>query len=294
MLAGVVAALLAGTAIAQPEKEVESPPGGYNAAKLGEVLKKMGYDAQPQQSPGSYLVTINREGIVYTTRVLVSSDRTNIWITTILDVVPPAVAANPEASRRLLLENETIGPARFTYNGIDSVFHLSQKLGNRAMTPAKLKKAIEENDALARKTAPLWRYEAFVRIGKVPAEVLEPELKKFQGEWTLTESFEAGAKIPDERIKNLKPVIRFDGTKYSLQVGANIDARTIAIDPRGEVGRIDFITTEGSVLTGSYKLEGDVLTIVAPADAKLGRLKDFEMKPGSKNTKLVMKRTPKS
>src|SRR5437016_5993790 len=89
-LAGLAVVLLTAAAAADTAKETEPPQGGFTTDKLGETLKKLGYDAKPGSLPGSYLINVTRDGTTYYTRVLLSSDRTNLWLNVVVLELPNA------------------------------------------------------------------------------------------------------------------------------------------------------------------------------------------------------------
>jgi uncharacterized protein (TIGR03067 family) len=288
-LALLAASILAATVRAEPE--TQPPAGGFTVAKLKEAIGKLGYDLMPHSTDEIFWISVNREKTAFSVRVSLSSDRTNLWMTTPLNDLSESHMTNQEAIRRLLQENETIGPARFSFLEAEKNLRLQRPTPNRDMSAVKLRKEIESFDALARKTKPLWLREAFIRIGSVPPEVLQEGRDHLKGEWQVLEMWNFDKPVPTENIQKTKPVFRFDGDKVHTVNGGSTSTANYMVDPRGKLGRIDLI--EKNVAThGIYKLENDTLTLLFSAIGD-DRPTDAEMKPNPKVIKIVLKRAGK-
>lgn len=289
-LAAVALAALTAPALATSDKGPAPPPGGYTPAGLGEALTKLGYDAKPQNgAPGSYVIKVDR-GYPIHYRVSLSSDLTYLWMSVRLSEVGDPARMNPEALRRLLEENEKNGPVRFTYNEATRSIEIKSHVGNMEMTPARLRKTIDALDGLIRRQAPLWTLDSLVRIGSVPAEITGPELALLAGEWTVEAVWVGGTPSPADEIAKNNLRLRFAGDKFTITTGGNSSVSDITVDPRGPVKRIDAVQN-GVLNAGIYRLEGDKLIIVFASTNGLDRPAGFDVKPGDKSVKYILKRT---
>jgi hypothetical protein len=63
----------------------------------------------------------------------------------------------------LLRENWALAPAHFAFN--KDGLYLHRSLENRGLTPVRLRKEIDEFDALVRRTSPIWSKKNFAPPG---------------------------------------------------------------------------------------------------------------------------------
>jgi uncharacterized protein (TIGR03067 family) len=290
LVGSVVLLAAAAVATAQDAKPGPTPPpGGYTLAQLGETLKKLGYEPEAiGNAKDSFRIAITRNDRKITYTLWIDSvNAAVIWCDTVLARFSDKCQPNAEALRRLLEENDRIGPSVFNYDKADRSLFLSGPIPNQDLTPAALRKAIDACDETARKAEPLWRFCNLVRLSTVPADVAGPAIAALQGEWTAVELVNLGTTVPKEQLAQLS--IRFDGDRMYASNGQMKITTTVVVDPRRQPAAIDMITAEGAIELAIYQLDGDTLTIVFRPNHK-PRATGFEIKPGEQMSKMVLKR----
>jgi uncharacterized protein (TIGR03067 family) len=276
--------------VAGKGKPVEPPAGGYTLEKLVEALTKLGYEPTVHgANKDRCWITVNRGDYQTTVAFSFTSDRKTIWLECPLATVTFPAQAPSKAVRRLLEENERIGPAHFVYDPSDKRFRLYQGIGNHDWTPAKLRKEIEKFDDITRKTEPVWRIDNFLRLETVPDDVARPEFAKLEGTWKLIEGSEGGKVTPPEQLAKANVLVTIKGNKLTVDAPTGKLEWTIFVDPAHQPKAADFIGPQDRVEAGIYKLEGDKLTIHISA-VGMERPVNFTTTENDKRSILVLQR----
>jgi uncharacterized protein (TIGR03067 family) len=109
------------------------------------------------------------------------------------------------------------------------------------------------------------------------ADQPKKELDKLQGTWTVISAERAGEKVPEERTKSWKLVIK--GDKYSFEPGDQSIEGTYKVDPSKTPKAIDATRSngqdKGKTLYGIYALSGDELKMCFSEPGKEERPKEF-------------------
>ncbi|HZP38275.1 MAG TPA: hypothetical protein VFE48_17450 [Methylomirabilota bacterium] len=156
-----LAGLLAGAAAAQPARPAPGP-GRLDAAGLRAALTALGYPAREVQNEAGveYEIVLRlRTGSAVTTRVTLSKDGSLVWLVAWLKKVPAGRTVSGNAVLDMLVENDTIGPAHFSYNEKVRWFFLNSPIVNRDLTPERLRGEIDHVAGIAARTEPLWDFE---------------------------------------------------------------------------------------------------------------------------------------
>lgn len=282
---GLVATSLLGQ---PPTKPAEPRPGAYTPVQLIEVLTKLGYEPNVYgDKKDRCWVSLNRGIYKTTVNFTISNDGTILWFDTPLTTVTFPAQSPPKAMKKLLEENEKIGPAHYVFDASDKRFHLQQPNANRDWTPAGLRKKLEAFDDLLRNQEPNWRIDNFLRLAPVPAEKSKPELDLLQGNWRLVEGMQNGVAASPDVLAQNKVIITISGNHLESGVAPNKQEWSFFVDPNHQPKAVDFIGSTGRVEAGIYKLEGDRLTIHLSA-VGLERPANFTTPPGDKRNVLVL------
>jgi uncharacterized protein (TIGR03067 family) len=284
----VLAWFAIGAAAQQPAQAPVPPPGGYTGEKLGEALRKLGFEVEEKNKEKTlYWIRINRDNRIFTHRVTLNPPLTLLWLETTVGNIDDPANVPPTSMRRLLEENKNIGPAHFTYKTDNKQIELYEGSANSDWTPVKLRKMIDSFDSLARKTEPIWRGDNFVKLWGVPEEIARKELDQLKGEWALKAGWQYGVAITADQIEKSKVRISIQGNKFSYPPLK--EPKTAVVDPRRTPKAMDLIESNGRVETCIYKLEENVLTIVT-LGVGVVRPDGFDVKPESKTSKLIFNR----
>jgi uncharacterized protein (TIGR03067 family) len=283
--------LLAATTAARPQDAGGPSPPRLTHKRLGEMLTKLGFEPKERRND-YYHISIARDKLTFTYVVRHLDRRGVILLDTKLGDLPDNEQAPPLALRRLLEENEALGPTMFIYVKAEKAIYLAHPVEDRDLTSARLRKEIEIFNGLARKAYKLARGDNFVKLWGVPEEAANAGLAALRGEWQVMDFWTGGKLTPRGTLKKINFRAVINGTKLSWvsSQGAAVkkDDWTIAADPRRDPKAIDLINKDGQVQAAIYTLEGDTLTVVAAIDTGLPRPADFEA--GKKSVKIVLKR----
>src|SRR5205807_79753 len=92
-------------------------------------------------------------------------------------------------------------------------------------------------------------------------DAAKKDLEKFQGTWVLVSLEAEGAKMPEDRLKDRKLVLK--GSAYSWTSGAKGEAGTFTLDPTKRPKAINSTPTDGTnkgkTRKGIYAIEGETL-----------------------------------
>jgi uncharacterized protein (TIGR03067 family) len=287
----VTAVVVAPLSAQQPAKPVDPPPGGYTPAQLIETLNKLGYEPTVYGSTKEKCwISLNRGDYRTTVAFEISSDRTTIWFDGPLHIMTNPEQIPPQTVKRLLQENEKIGPAHYTYDASNKRFHLYRSHDNHDWTPKKLRQEIEQFDDVLRKQEPNWRIDNFIRLAPVPPAVEKAEQARLEGTWKLVGGRQNGVETPSEQVEKANVIVTIKGNKFTSKADGKTQVWTIFLDPTRKTQAADFVL-DGTerVEPCIYKLEGDKLTIHISAIG-VDRPTSFDIPEGDKRSVLVLVR----
>jgi erythromycin esterase len=124
---------------------------------------------------------------------------------------------------------------------------------------------------------------------------VQKELERFQGEWVMAANESNGAKLPDERLKNYRRIVK--GDAYTVTTANDTGTSTFrgrfAIKPQTNPGEIDVEPEHGEIMQGIYQFEGERL-IICLAPSGLPRPTRFEAGDGTRATITVWQRATRT
>lgn len=125
--------------------------------------------------------------------------------------------------------------------------------------------------------------------------VLEKEMKKFEGNWTIESSVTGGVEIPADQLKGF--LVIYEGDKHTLKYGDKVfQVGTQKIDPSKTPKTIDVTMSDGpskgAVMLGIYEFDADTLKVCFDPEGKK-RPTEFKSATGSANFLNVHKRVKK-
>ena len=121
------------------------------------------------------------------------------------------------------------------------------------------------------------------------------DLKKFEGNWTITSWRQYGQDLEKEGLETAKWTVK--GDKYTFAMGGNEEEGKIKLDSSKKPATIDLDITEGmdkgKGQPGIYKIDGDTITIALAAPGAKDRPKDFTSTEDNMQILVTMKRKRK-
>lgn len=123
---------------------------------LKTMLSNMGYEPKPLSK--GYLLAIKQDTWTLNMQVVLSGDGRKLGLNANLGKVedPSTVAADQWL--KLLISNGDIDPSAFYFDKDQKKLYLHRSFDNRAMTPAWLRKEIENFAGNIRSTEALWKF----------------------------------------------------------------------------------------------------------------------------------------
>jgi len=110
----------------------------------------------------------------------------------------------------------------------------------------------------------------------VGADTPKDAAKKLDGTWLMVSGEEEGKKLPEDRVKKARLVIK--GNEHLVQVGSDTLKGTHKVDTASKPYTIDAMDTEGRFkgkpMLGIYELDGDQFKVCFNHPGK-ARPKDF-------------------
>lgn len=187
---------LVGTVRAQ-EPAKEDPCGRLEDADLPKLLENMGY-APEKVDDGVYRVVIDQDNWTIYLRFSLSTDGgQKVWITTSFGEIPNWEKAPAEPLMKLLILNDSIGPAHFyvTQSGTSRKLNLAKAVDNRGITASVLRREIDKFVGSVKSTADNWDTASWTKTPGVPGDVPAgtPAAGTSTGEGTTSPGSEAAA-----------------------------------------------------------------------------------------------------
>jgi uncharacterized protein (TIGR03067 family) len=281
-------------AFGQPDKKDPPPTGTLTSARLGKLLKDLGYEPS-ELSAEVYQVSLDREGWKVHVMVSLTAGGDRVWFESKFAPIAQPEAVPASAWRKLLEENDRIGPAHFTFDKNDKRIHLYKSVDNVGLVPARLKKELDAFDATVRRTQAVWRAENFapgeaIMVAPRPADAPADEAAALRGKWRVVRVETRGESVTDDRLAKFKPSFTIDGDRAILKLGLEPErAVRVKIDPTQKPKRIDFVDDKDRVEAGIYLMEAGLLTVCV-GGAGEERPRQFITDPKSKAWLLVLKR----
>lgn len=156
LAAAVVAlGLVVSAAHAQPERGVAR----LEHAGLRGLLATLGYQPRElrNESGPEFEITLRPPGgLAISTRVTLSKDGTLVWLVAWLKKVPPGRTISGNAILDMLVENDAIGPAHFSYNESRRWFFLNKPVLNQGLTADRLQGELQQLASTVARTEALW------------------------------------------------------------------------------------------------------------------------------------------
>jgi uncharacterized protein (TIGR03067 family) len=280
-------------AFGQSKKEPTST-GSFSGKQMAGLLKDMGYEPQ-ELSDEVYQVSLERDGWKVHMMISLTKDGERFWLESKFAPIAEPDLVPAAAWRKLIEENERIGPAYFSFDKSDKRIHLYKSFDNVGLNPARLKKELDAFDATVRRTQTVWRVENFAPaepLEVVPRAVEAPTdpMTALRGAWRVVRIEVKGEAVGDERIAKLRPSFALDGSKAVIKIGVEPERNvTVKIDAGAKPKRIDFTDEKGRVESGIYAFESDLLMLCV-AGAGEERPRQFLSEAKNKTWLLVLKR----
>jgi hypothetical protein len=180
ILTGVLAAALTLTGLYggnalradEPKQEVkkETKKGVLTDESLKEMLENMGYTPEVIRNGNGqvfYKISMKSDGWDFIQYVTLSTDKTNVWFLVSLADVPDDLTS-VEPLKKLLAENNKIGPCHFTLDG--KTIWMRLQIANSDVTPARLRTSIDTMNSNVKSTYGLWNTSAWPRKDVVKVE----------------------------------------------------------------------------------------------------------------------------
>jgi hypothetical protein len=147
------------SAAPRPPEEKKTAPASSGRAltpeTLPEFLENMGYEPKVLESKSCELKIETGTWTVYVT-VGVSPNQQHVWLSASFPVVPDPAKIPASVLRRMLEENDSIGPAHFVFNKSQKRFYIYRAIDNHGVTPARFRSELAKFSGLIPQTSQLW------------------------------------------------------------------------------------------------------------------------------------------
>ncbi len=126
---------------------------------------------------------------------------------------------------------------------------------------------------------------AFVLLLGLADETKKTDAERLQGNWTVSEFLDEGAKMPSEKMS-----VTFKDDKMHLLVdGKEEETYTFKLDSSKKPARIDIIEKEGKI-PGIYEIDSDTVKLCWNKTGKDERPTDFKATEKNRWSLMVLKR----
>lgn len=139
-----------------PPKQEESAGQSLTDDTLKSTLDNMGYE--PKKLSKGYLLAIKQDNWTLNMQVVISPDGRKMGLNSNLGMVEDPSTITAKQWMDLLVSNGEIDPSAFYFDKEQKKLYLHRSFDNRAITPAVLRKEIENFAGNIRKTSDLWSF----------------------------------------------------------------------------------------------------------------------------------------
>ena len=139
-----------------PPKPVEASGQTLTEDTLKTVLDNMGYE--PKKLTKGYLIAIKQDTWTLNMQIVLSPDGRKVGLNSNLGAVEDPASIQASQWMNLLIANGNIDPSAFYFDKDQKKLYLHRSFDNRAITPASLKKEIENFAGNIVKTDDLWKF----------------------------------------------------------------------------------------------------------------------------------------
>jgi len=139
-----------------PPKQTEVAGQTLTEDTLKSVLDNMGYE--PRKLSKGYLLAIKQDTWTINMQVVLSPDGRKVGLNSNLGSVPDPATVQADQWMSLLIANGDIDPSAFYFDKTQKKLYLHRSFDNRAITPANLRKEIENFAGNVKQTENLWKF----------------------------------------------------------------------------------------------------------------------------------------
>ena len=154
--ATLCATALCGSLVFLPFVHRDDEPSALDNAGLQSMLDNMGYSPKPLSN--GYLISIKQDSWTYNMQLLLSSDGSKIGMNANLGVVEDPSTITSDQWRTLLEKNEDVDPSSFYFDKENKKLYIHRALDNRQVTPAFMRKQIENFCSNIHDTSDEWGF----------------------------------------------------------------------------------------------------------------------------------------
>ncbi|HLK61345.1 MAG TPA: hypothetical protein VKU00_32645 [Chthonomonadaceae bacterium] len=127
-----------------------------NDESLKQMLENMGYE--PKKLTKGYLIVLKQDSWTLNMQIVLSGDTEKMGLNANLGKVEDPSGVSASQWMDLLISNGDIDPSAFYFDKDQKKLYLHRSFDNRAVTPAVLRKQIENFADNIRKTEALWKF----------------------------------------------------------------------------------------------------------------------------------------
>ena len=133
-----------------------SDPSQLSAESLRDMLSGMGYE--PKKLSKGFLLAIKQDDWTINLQVVLSSDKRKMGLNANLGKVDDPGAVPADTWLQLLIRNGDLDPSAFYYDKDQKKLYLHRSFDNRNVSPAILRKEIENFASNVRSSSDLWKF----------------------------------------------------------------------------------------------------------------------------------------
>lgn len=139
-----------------PPKQVEVAGQTLTEDTLKTTLDNMGYE--PKKLSKGYLLAIKQDTWTINMQIVLSPDSRKLGLNANLGIVEDPAAVSATQWMNLLIANGDIDPSAFYFDKEQKKLYLHRSFDNRTVTPAVLRKELDNFAANVRQTEALWKF----------------------------------------------------------------------------------------------------------------------------------------
>lgn len=141
----------------QDPPQQETPAGQtLTNDSLKTILDNMGYE--PKKLTNGYLLAIKQDTWTLNMQLVISPDTRKLGLNSNLGLVEDPSAIKASEWMNLLISNGEIDPSAFYFSKDQKKLYLHRSFDNRAVTPAVMRREIDNFANTITKTADLWKF----------------------------------------------------------------------------------------------------------------------------------------